>query len=141
MSELLTVDELLERTTYMPASEAVDELIARRDKLTLELALLNTERQCFHGRKTSPEFVRLGREIAVINCDMSRISSAVKERRMKSGEALWREAIIAVYGQEAYQACKIWMIQHDPERRANYGGDLAAAMSKYGLTAPGAANV
>lgn len=132
----LTVDAFLERVLHMPDTEAERELILRKERGAAEVAVLNTEihQMLEQGlTKKTARVMEMGAALQVIGADNSRINEALKALRRRMDASTWAKAVTAIYGQEGYERCKVWMIQNSPERAANYQGDLSAFMAKHGL--------
>ena len=132
----LTVDVFLERVIYMPDAEAERELLLRKERGAAQLAMLQTEHHGLRERgiaKKSARSLQIGTAIAIVNADNSRVNEALKALRRRMDETTWAKAVIAVFGQEGYERCKVWMIVNNPERAADYEVDLHAFMAKHGL--------
>lgn len=132
-----SIDLFMERVTAMPDAEAVLELELRREKNVGELAYLAT---CLHEldgdqtREGKRERAQIGQAIQVINADNARLRIAIKEANRRRDSATWAHAVTAVYGQEGYERCRIWIFQNDPGRLKTYKG-LDRLLQKYGLEA------
>ena len=119
MREDLTVTQFLERIAHMPLEEAEEELVLRKEQASLELGMLQTELHRLGERGTgtkrkSAEGLQVGRAIAVVNTDMTRIGEALRAVRMKLDATSWRSAVKAVYGEEGYEKCRLWMAMNTP---------------------------
>jgi hypothetical protein len=132
----LTVDVFLERVEHMPDAEAEMELILRKERGAADVAMLQTEHHDLIGNghsKKSARVLQIGAAIATVCADNVRINEALKRIRRRMDAANWAKAVTAIFGQEGFERCKVWMIVNNPERAANYEGDLRAFMDKHGL--------
>lgn len=110
----LTVTEFLERVQHMPDIEAEAELLARKDRSALEMAMLNHERANLMPK--SKEHKAIGVELLTMGYDNHRVNQALTARRRKMERLTWARAVTALYGQEGYEACRKWMACMDPDR-------------------------
>ena len=132
----LPMDDFLERIQCMPDIEALQEIRMRRDDLSAHMAMLSTTLHDLklEGRtKASPKVTAAGHAIAVVNADLTRIKEAIRECNVRLDRLTWAKAVTAVYGQEGYERCRLWMFANDPERAENYKG-LERLAEKYGVT-------
>lgn len=132
----LTVDVFLDRVLHMPDAEAEQELLLRKERGAAELVMLQTEHHDMLESgvtKKSARVLQIGKAIAIVHADNGRVNEALKMVRRRMEGANWAKAVTAIYGQEGFERCKVWMIQNNPERAANYEGDLRAFMDKHCL--------
>lgn len=132
----LTVDDFLERVLYMPDTEAEQELIFRKERGAAEVAMLSAEAHRLSEQGYAKKTARaneIGKALQVVGADNQRINEALKALRRRMDAATWSKAVTAIFGQEGYERCKVWMLMNNPERAANYGGDLKAFMLKHGM--------
>ena len=100
-------DEIFwDRLHGMPDVEAVHELTLRRDSITLENAMLHTEREREHKVK---QMQRLGVAIIANQSLLTKINTEIKVRNKRITCAGWQEAVRAIYGPEGYFKCREWM--------------------------------
>lgn len=135
----LSIDEFLDRLTYMPDEEALLELKMRRERHAGEIAMLRTTQHdlTLAGKtKASPKVRAAGLAIAIVSADLTRINEAIRETNLRMERATWAKAVTAVYGQEGYERCRIWMFQNNPARAVNFKG-LGRLIDKYGITSDG----
>ena len=72
---------------------------------------------------------------AGIEADASVIGSLLKRVNEKLASARWQDAITALYGQEAYEACREWVIaRHAEHEQQLVPVELLPNMIRYGLT-------
>lgn len=129
------MDVFMERVSAMPDVEAALELELRKEKHAAELAFFATQLHDLDGDHTKQGKqlrAQIGQAIQVVNADNTRLRIAINETNRRRDAATWAKAVTAVYGQEGFERCRIWMFQNDPERQKNYKG-LEALMQKYGL--------
>lgn len=98
-----------ERLDGMPDYEADQELRLRKDELVLENAMLKNEID--HGRHSDRERHRIGVVICENNMAINRIKQELRDISNRSTKTSWRKAVLAVLGEEAYEACRIWIAQ------------------------------
>lgn len=127
----LGIDDFLDRIRSMPDIEAKEQVQLRQDTLSLQYGMLLTEKSR-HGI-SADESLALGREMVVITCDRGRLKRALVEINRRMDATTWSGAVRAIFGQEGYERCKVWMIMNDPERASGYEGDLQAFAEKHGL--------
>lgn len=109
----LPIDTLLERVAEMPDIEAEQELILRKEKSALEVAMLNGELSKIesHGTKKHKTNAQqeIGRALQVIGSDNLRLNAAIKIIRQRIEARKWSNAVRAVCGDEAWAQCRVWM--------------------------------
>jgi hypothetical protein len=101
----LPVDVFLERIADMPDIEAREQIVMRQDAASLEMGLIQTAL----SEATGDEAKRLCREITVIHYDNGRLKRALKEVNMRMDRIHWSKAVKAIYGDEGWMACRMWM--------------------------------
>ena len=85
-----------ERIADMPHVEAIEELQARRAELVAEKA------------------DRDGSEDQSLAALLTRINAEIKRINLLRNRVQWKDAVKALYGQDAYDACAAWIAQQDP---------------------------
>lgn len=110
----LTVDVFLERVREMPDIEAKEQIEMRREGLSLQYNLLLTARQelapfVARDSRDRAEYRRLGVELVTIGYDMGVLRVALKEINARMDRVNWAKAVTALYGQEGFNACRMWM--------------------------------
>ena len=104
-----------DRLEQMPAWEAEQELVLRRERNQLELAVLTVARSEVSerpGKQSKREAERIGVEIQSINRQMTRINERIKYLRRLMDRLQWKEAVKAVFGDEGYEQCVVWIEQN-----------------------------
>lgn len=106
-----------ERLHDMPDVEAEIELVLRRHALTDENAALIAFRVGRYGSEADEAGMRLLRNQAAL----TRLTEELKMRRRRMERANWAAAVTALYGQEGYAACRLWIEQMcvEPGRNTN----------------------
>jgi hypothetical protein len=135
MLQELAIDQFLDRIVGMPDEEALLELRLRRERHFAELALLQSEKHdlLLSGRtKASARVKALGAAMLIVNTDLARLNEAVRETNVRLERTTWAKAVTAIFGQEGYDRCRLWMFQQNPERAGNFKG-LPDLLAKYGL--------
>lgn len=135
MRDDLTITQFLERVTFMPLEEAETELVLRKDKAQLELGVLQSELHRLgefgtSSKRKSEQGLLVGRAMFVVSTDLSRLSEAIKVVRRKIDDTSWRRAITAVYGQEGYEKCRLWMAINTPMEPARAEDEIAHLRAK-----------
>lgn len=130
----LAVDKFLERVLYLPDAEAEQELVLRKERGAAQVAKLQNEHQKLlpRSRKDPERIVQLGLAIAAINADSQRINEALKLVRRRMDRTTWAKAVTAIYGQEGYARCKLWMLEQEPPAKVR-PQDLRALMAAAGM--------
>lgn len=98
-----------ERLDGMPDVEADQELRLRRDQLVLENGMLKNEID--HGNLKQRERHRIGVVICENNMLINRINQELRDISNRNTKTTWRRAVVAVLGEEAAEACRIWIAQ------------------------------
>ena len=105
-----------ERISGMPMFEAEQELVFRKEGILLENAMLAHERACLlesRGKKNEQEANRIGVAISENCALMTKISERIKYLRRAQDSIQWRKAVVAIFGQDGYEACAVWVAQND----------------------------
>lgn len=112
---MIVVDDAMfwDRVADMPAWEAEQELVRRRERLTVE----NDEMLAHKGRN-GDEF---GVRIMANNRQLTMLNERIKYLRNLQAKMHWKDAVRALFGQEAYEQCVVWIEQQyghmDNQRR------------------------
>jgi hypothetical protein len=116
----LSIVEFLDYIAFMPDIEAEGEIIQRREAVKLEFNMLTTLRHdevvrtgVGKGKNKSKTLVEIGAAISVIGSDLALLNEALKKLRQRMDRTAWREAVLALYGEEGVLQCKLWIIQND----------------------------
>lgn len=108
-----------ERIADMPAWEAEQELVLRRENNALEIVMLQSlmaeELEASNGRKTA-ESRRIGEELYAIGAQNSLINERIKYLRRLQDSISWRRAVRAVCGDDAYEECAQWCAREEVEK-------------------------
>lgn len=94
-----------ERIKEMPDIEAEQELILRREELTLQKAMLGAQ----IDKCAEKEAKAIGREIRSMDASLTKINEELKIVRRRMDRLCWRNAVKANFGQEGFEKCLIWM--------------------------------
>lgn len=123
----LAVDEFLDRLQDMPDYEAEQELVMRMETVALELAVLtNARAELEAGPKKSQEWRRLGQEMQILMQDSARLSHALKACRKRQDAIAWPKAVTALFGDEGYTQCRIWMASAGMQNPSAYDRNQSA---------------
>ncbi len=101
----LPIDVLLERVAEMPDIEAEHDLVLRKEKSALEVAMLQGELRKANNKNKSD----IGRALQVMGQDNLRINAALKMTRQRMDAKSWSKAVMAVCGPELFARCREWM--------------------------------
>lgn len=101
-------DRLLE----MPDLEAHQELLMRKDKITLENAMLQTEKNSAENLR---EEMDIGATMQMNNALLTKIGSHLKIINLRMNRLSWQNAIRAVYGDDGYIKCREWVMTHEDQ--------------------------
>lgn len=105
MARHLDDQQFWDRLAEMPHAEALDELRARRVLVIQDRA----DAEASRGTRrwdAQAEFARAA--------SLTRINTEMKRRHSMQSSTKLREAVIAVFGMEGYERCKVWMAAKDP---------------------------
>jgi hypothetical protein len=127
LSRFATDDRVFwDRLAEMPALEAEQELVSRREGLMLEVNMLRNEMSAAKHAKREKEAIEIGRAIRDADSQLGLIGERIKYMRKVEDAIRWRKAVETVLGQEALEACLIWRVQEgreaDDMRRSWAGG-------------------
>lgn len=103
-----------DRIVGMPALEAEQECLMRREKLVLENAMLQTERARIDppiGPRQVNEFKDLGVAIQQNSALLSRLNEHIKYLRKLQDRINWKHAVKDLFGEEAMTQCVVYMEQ------------------------------
>ena len=103
-----------ERIADMPAWEAEQEIVLRREQLVLENSMLSGEREKA-GQKTK-EAREIGVAIQENNAALTKCAEKIKYLRNLQNRLAWRMAVEQVCGIEAVEKCLIWMEMMDGDK-------------------------
>lgn len=111
----MTDDEAIfwERVTSMPALEAEQELVLRRERYAVEQQELILARAAAERRHDHTTHAALGRQMFVLAQQAVQINERIKYLRRVGDRVTWREAVKQVLGQEAAEQCAAWIAQND----------------------------
>lgn len=98
-----------ERLVDMPYGEAIEELVSRRIQLVAERAVAERKRG-------TPEWDSAAD--ADRNAQLSKINAEIKRIHNLLNTLRWKDAVLAIFGREGYEACALWMAQQDPRSGA-----------------------
>lgn len=106
----LSIDEFLDRLRDMPDIEAEMELVLRKERQAAEHAVITNARAELEANgKKGDEWRRLGQEISVMMQDSTLINEALKACRKRQESIAWPRAVRAIFGDEGYTQCRVWM--------------------------------
>jgi hypothetical protein len=112
----LSVKQFLEVVQEMPDVEAEQEIVLRKENAALELAMLNAELSRFD--KKSDHGKEIGYAIQVVCADNVLLNARLKEVRARMERLKWSNAVLAVLGSEAWEACREWMAMQETTAEA-----------------------
>lgn len=107
-----------ERLHDMPAWEAEQECVMRREELALQNAELLTQRSKMNppiGLKQKELYAALGAEMQENSSRLVRLNERIKYLRKLQHRIQWKEAVRALFGDDAVEQCVIYMEQRWPE--------------------------
>lgn len=95
-----------DRLQDMPLAEAEQELVLRREENALVLAMLQKEKS-----EAKNKFIEkdIGNEIFNVMSQMTKINERIKYLRKLQDKVTWKNAVRALYGQDAVEECVIWI--------------------------------
>jgi len=103
-----------ERVADMPAWEAEQELVLRRESVVLENAMLMSEREKLcKGRR---EYRMLGVALFENNAQLTAIGERIRYLRKLQDKVQLKTAVIELFGQEAFEQCVVYMEQQYGEK-------------------------
>lgn len=102
-----------ERVADMPAWEAEQELVLRRESVVLENAMLMSERERLSNGRESRA---ISAAIAENNAQLTAIGERIKYLRKLQDKVQWKKAVIDLFGQEAFEQCVVYMEQQYGEK-------------------------
>lgn len=113
----LTADDCVfwDRLAEMPPLEAEQELVLRREELTLATNMLRNKMADSKIAGRSKEATEIGNAIRTVDSQLSLIGERIKYLRKVEDHVRWRDAVLNVLGQDALEACVIWRIQQGQE--------------------------
>lgn len=103
-----------ERLVGMPALEAEQECVLRRENCCLQVAMLTEEAtrvRAEHRGGWQRELKQIGAGITATHAQLTKLNERIKELRKLLERIRWRQAVEALYGQEGVTACLVWMEQ------------------------------
>lgn len=101
-------DIFWDRLADMPAWEAEQECVMRREAVILRFAMLTSEKA---KAKTNDEAARIGVAIAQDSGQLSLLNERIKYLRKLQSRIEWKEAVRVLYGDDAVDQCVTWMQQ------------------------------
>ena len=104
MARPLDDQQILDRLAEMPHVEALEELRARRVLIVQERADAEASRGARHW-DVQAESAKAA--------SLTSVNAEMKRRHGLQGNTKLREAVIAVFGMDGYERCKVWMVSRD----------------------------
>ncbi len=101
-----------DRLQDMPAWEAEQECVMRREELSMQNAMLMTERTKMApaiGRTQQAEYAALGLAIADNNAKLTKLAERIKYLRNLQNRICWKQTVLQLFGEEVVQQCLIHM--------------------------------
>lgn len=101
-----------ERLRGMPAIEAEQECVLRREYMVLQINMLNQQKpepgpgRIREERLIAQELVQLQTSISVIN-------ERIKYYRKVRNAANWSNAVKALFGQDGWNQCREWVVAQE----------------------------
>ena len=134
----MNILEFEKQIAYMPLLQQQIVLRDASEQLRMLRAVVARELAELKEIGLAPGHTRMraaGAAIADIEADASVIGSLLKRVNDKLASARWQDAITALYGQEAYEACREWVIaRHAEHEQQLVPVELLPNMIRYGLT-------
>lgn len=107
----LSVDVFLDLMLDTPDIEAEQEIVARKDYISLQCSMLQKELSGM--RKGSDQAAEIGRDLFILCADNSRMTARLKELRIRRERLSWSNAVRAVFGEEGWARCREWMVMNE----------------------------
>ena len=98
-----------DRVADMPPWEAEQECVMRREDHVLQIAMLTDEKAKALANKRVQEAKEIGAEIFKVSAQNTRINEHIKYLRKLQSKLEWKHAVLALYGQEAYEQCVVFL--------------------------------
>jgi hypothetical protein len=128
------VDRFLERVRHMPDEEAEIEIVMRLERHHSEHAVVMQARQELAGdSRRKAEFVELGRELSIMSNDQGRMRDELLMLRRRMERLNWGRAVRAIFGDEGYEQCRVWMRASCVQPGMQTGEDLHHFARQYGI--------
>lgn len=121
-----------DRIAGMPAWEAEQELVMRREGVALQNAMLSMERAKLP--KASRSHHDLGVAILENNAQLTPIGERLRYLRKLQDRWSWKNAVRDLFGQEAMLECIVYMEQQNSEQR-DQRREWAGAARNHGAAA------
>ena len=102
-----------DRLADMPAWEAEQECVSRREQLVLEKDMMISERGRLGECQDSHA---MGLAIIENNAQLTKLNERIKYLRKLQHHLQWKEAVRELFGQEAYEQCIVWIELHYQEQ-------------------------
>lgn len=102
-----------DRLADMPFAEAEQECVIRRENNSLEIAMLQQEISAILDRTgvRNQEAKSIGSEMAGIMAQNTILNERIKYLRRLQDKVKWKEAVRAVFGDDAVDQCVVWIEQ------------------------------
>lgn len=94
-----------DRLVEMPYVEAIDELQRRRAHLVEERAEAEIDRGTFRWDARADQ---------ARATQFTRINAELKRMNQLQNDLSFKRAVIAIFGLEGYEQCKVWIASRDP---------------------------
>lgn len=105
-----------ERVAEMPPWEAEQELVSRKHDATRRREAALAAQGKARKWRNEPEIRRWGTEVDSINRLLGKLNDRITYLRKLQDRMQWKHAVIALYGQDAYNDCVMWIEQHYGEQ-------------------------
>lgn len=105
-----------DRVADMPSWEAEQECVLRRENNSLQMAMLRDTLNLILERTKgtrNQEAKRIGVEIANIGAQNTLLNERIKYLRNLQTKVSWRMAVETLFGIEAVEQCKVWLVQNE----------------------------
>lgn len=103
-----------DRVEDMPAWEAEQECVSRREQLCLESAMLEAERNKLlplNSLIRSKEYKLLGIAMKDIGSQCTKLNEKIKYLRKLQNRLQWKDAVRTLFGEESFEQCVVWLEQ------------------------------
>lgn len=109
-----------DRIHDMPAVEAEQECVLRRENNSLQIAMLQKEHAAVMSRRGAKcqEARDIGVAIAEVGAQNTALNERIKYLRNLQTKIQWKEAVRTLFGDDACEQCVVWIQQTYMAHRA-----------------------
>ena len=102
-----------DRLQGMPWIEAEQELVLRRERLAAGHVRMSEKKEKALRVGNLSLARHIGREMDAANKTMTVLTERIKFYRKRQESAKWANAVKAIFGQDGFEACRVWMAQQE----------------------------